>query len=89
MTELRLTRCPICRARLSGDEPLSEPCRRCAGDLSLVRAAERRAELEAAACEDALARGDRAAAVFHARRALRLVDAPERRELLRRAASGS
>ena len=85
MSELRLTRCPVCRARMTGDEPLAEPCRRCESDLSWVRAAERRAEVEAVSAETALRENNPRAALAHARRAILLVDAPQWRELLARA----
>ena len=88
MAETRLKRCPVCRAGLTGDEPLSEPCRRCASDLSLVRAAERLAERASAEAESALRKGDRGRALSLARRALRLVDTADGRALLARVRGG-
>ena len=87
MAEPRLKKCPVCRAGMSGDEPLGEPCRRCGGDLSQVRAAERRAERALANGVSALDAGDHAAASRWARASLRLVDTDAARALLRRAAA--
>lgn len=73
---LRLTRCPVCRARLTGAEPLAQPCRRCDADLSLVRATERRAEWACAQALAAAAAGQGDAARVWARRAVSWVDHP-------------
>lgn len=79
---LHLTRCPVCRARLTGDEPTGAPCRRCASDLSAVRAAERQAEHHQHAARRALAAGAAPLALRHARQALALVDHPTTRATL-------
>lgn len=85
MAEPRLKKCPVCRAGMTGEEPLAEPCRRCGSDLSLVRAAERRAANALVAGGAALSAGDAAAAVRWARTSLRLVDTDDARALLGRA----
>lgn len=74
MSGLRLERCPVCRAGLRGDEPLADPCRRCAADLTLVRATERRAEALQGEARQALACGDAPTALTNAWKAVALVD---------------
>lgn len=85
---LRLDKCPVCRARLDGAEPLDTPCRRCGENLRWVRAAERHAERSVHAALESLRAGDRATALEHARRAQELVDHPETRAVLRAVSSG-
>ncbi|MBU0553875.1 hypothetical protein KKF91_01660 [Myxococcota bacterium] len=77
---MRLDRCPACKARLRGDEPLDQPCRRCGADLGLTRRAERQAEAAQRRARQALAAGEGALAFSEALRALRLVDAPSTRQ---------
>lgn len=79
---MRLTRCPVCRARLRGDEALELPCRRCSADLGLVRAAERYAEALQARARVAMAAGDSVSAVKLAREAVGLVNHEHTRRTL-------
>ena len=79
---LRLTRCPVCRARFQGDEADSVPCRRCGSDLSLLRQVYRQADQARRAARQALARGQVVRGVKMARRSVSLVDSAETRVTL-------
>lgn len=80
----RLTRCPVCRARMDPDAPLADPCRRCGEDLSSVRLAEREAERLRALAEAHLLQDRPQAALQAAQRALMLVDDAATRATLER-----
>ncbi|MBM4321270.1 MAG: hypothetical protein FJ125_15315 [Deltaproteobacteria bacterium] len=71
---LRLLRCPVCRARFSGEEPAEEPCRRCGTELRLVRGACRRAGHHRRLARLALALGQPAVALAEAHRAVSLLN---------------
>ena len=86
---MALTRCPACRARLSGDEPPDEPCRRCGSELALIRTCFQEAERQRTAALAALRVGRRTDALAAALHAVRLVDEPETREVLEEARSAA
>lgn len=67
-----LRRCPVCRARWTPDKPLT--CRRCAADLSGIRAVEQAARQLQTQARRALRAGHWQAGLTAARQARRLVD---------------
>ncbi len=67
-----MTRCPLCRARLSG----AATCPRCGADLGLAQAAERAAAHHLERALTCLAANDQPRAAAHAERALRLHRSP-------------
>ena len=77
-----LTSCPACKARLRGDEPLEEPCRRCGSDLELARRALASARRLVGVARTHLARGQSEQAVGAARKAMEIVDNEVVRRLL-------
>jgi len=79
---MHLLRCPVCRAKLTGDEPREEPCRRCNSDLSFVRQAYEGARWWRCRAREALAAGRDEEALSMARRAVALVDAEQTRATL-------
>ena len=74
MDQIRLERCPVCRARFRGDEADDLPCRRCGSDLSQLRALHRLATHSQSEARRALREDDGETALEHARRAVSLVD---------------
>jgi hypothetical protein len=74
---MKLMRCPVCRAGLSGAEPLEEPCRRCCADLSKLRLTYREAQHLQRLSRHALRAGAPHAALHYAQKAQFLVDEPE------------
>ena len=79
---LKLLRCPACRARFNGDEAPDEPCRRCGGDLALLRSVFRNAEEHRRRARMSLAAGESGRALSLARQAVTLVDCPATRATL-------
>ena len=79
MDALKLLRCPACRARFRGDEPADEPCRRCGGDLALLRRVYANADILRRRARRAVAAGESSKAVALARRAVLLVNCAETR----------
>lgn len=82
MEGLRLSRCPVCRARLSGNEPMDEPCPRCGSDLGWVRLACSEAARLRREARKALARQEVERSVDAAFRACCLVNCSETRRTL-------
>ena len=79
---LSLQKCPCCRARMGGDEPPEEPCRRCDSDLSSLRrayAAARGHSRQALLC---VVSGDYTLAHRYACRAVAICDHPDTRQTL-------
>ena len=79
---LPLRKCPVCRARLVGDEPPDQPCRRCGSDLSLLRAVHHHAARHRRLARRALARGEVETALDAAKRAVALLDTKQTRATL-------
>ncbi len=79
---LKLTVCPACRVRMSGDEALETPCRRCGSDLSLLRQTYAAARALRSRARRALAVGQDRLALGLAREAVILVDSRETRATL-------
>ena len=79
---MKLTQCPVCRAKLSGHEADDEPCRRCGTDLGLVRSAYAAAEYNQALARRALAQGRDGEAVRRAVEAVAILNRPETRRTL-------
>ncbi len=77
-----LRKCPVCRARLRGDEEPATPCRRCGSDLTAVRLAGSDAQRFQAEARRLLAQGRGPQAVRLAELAVRWVDCPETRRTL-------
>ena len=78
-------RCPICRA----NQPWSDACRRCQGDLRLLHTFARAYHRRRLACLRALRSGDPRSAVRAARDCHELAPSPESARLLVRAYDGS
>jgi hypothetical protein len=79
---LVLTSCPVCRASLRGDEPVSLPCPRCQSDLGLVRGVLADARALQAQAREALARGDVHTALRRAWAAVQRANEPTTRATL-------
>lgn len=81
-TGTALRKCPVCRARLRGDEEPATPCRRCGSDLTALRLASTDAARFQAEARRLLAQGRGLQAVRLAELAVRWVDCPETRRTL-------
>ena len=79
---MHLTKCPVCRARFTGEEAIHDPCRRCSSNLGVVRTIYRLAHFHQETARYLMARGDYNSALKSARTAVELVHTDSTRHTL-------
>ncbi len=82
MADLQLKKCPVCRARFKGGEPLEQPCHRCDSDLQYIRAAHLHAQHWQNKARFSLHNQQPIQAVAAAKQALAYVDTTSTRQTL-------
>lgn len=80
MSEFQITKCPVCRARLQGTEPLQQPCHRCQSDLQHIRATCVQAQYWQQQARLALLQQQPQSAIIAARKAVFYSNTPSTRQ---------